>query len=98
MEREVTVGSSLTRVKDITISDNRWRVKLTLWREACDMPHRPGTFIQVTNAVTNVHRGETLLSLTSRSFIQVYKIAIMSFPPDSWQCLLPLIKLFASFR
>ncbi|KAH3834783.1 hypothetical protein DPMN_108118 [Dreissena polymorpha] len=53
LEREVTVGSSPTRVKDITISDNRQRVKLTLWREACDMTHRPGTFIQVTNAVTN---------------------------------------------
>jgi ssDNA-binding replication factor A large subunit len=70
-EKEVMLANTPTRLKEIYINDTRVRVKVSLWREACDMPLRPGDYVTITDVMTSSHRGETSLSPTSKSTIQV---------------------------
>ena len=44
---------------------------MTLWREAVKAEVRSGDFVTITDVVTNHYKGETSLSTTTRSKLQV---------------------------
>ena len=61
-------------IKVIVLEDGaKKKAKVSLWRDASMSSTRPRDFVVVTDVVTNQFRGETSLSTTNRTKIEVRK-------------------------
>lgn len=70
--QEVKVHNDTVKVKTIYVKDETIpRCKVSLWRELSEADVRPGDHISITDVVLNVFRGESSLSTTSLTKLQV---------------------------